>query len=239
MKYLKDRFGIRHINFYDDLFTFNRRRVEDFARMLIDRPLGLTFNCAVRAEHIDADLLKQMREAGCWMISLGIETGDSSLLSRHRRHADLDRTAEAVALVKQAGIRVKGLLMMGLPGETEDSIRKSMRFVFSLPLDDFNLSKFTPFPGSPLYEGIHELGTFREDWEKMDCMHFVFVPKGMTEELLEKRFKAFYQKHFLRPRVLLGYAGMLWRSPESWVRFLQHFAGFLKFARSSKRLGGP
>ncbi len=238
LNYLKNRFDIRHVNFYDDLFTLHRRRVEDFTRMMIDRPLGITFNCAVRAEHIDADLLKQMRDAGCWMISLGIETGDPVLLRQHRSHADLDRVAEAVGLIKQAGIRVKGLLMMGLPGETEKTIQRSMRFVFSLQLDDFNLSKFTPFPGSPLYERIHEWGKFDEAWEKMDCMHFVFVPKGITKDTLEKQYKAFYKKHFLHPRTLMGYLGMMWRSPESWMRLLKNLAGFIRFAKTNKRLGG-
>ncbi len=83
--------------------------------------------------------------------------------------------------------------MMGLPGETEASIRRSMEYVFSLPLDDFNLAKFTPFPGSPLYETIREHGDFDEDWEKMDCMHFLFVPEGMTRERLEELFILFYK----------------------------------------------
>ncbi len=203
---------------------------------MIERPLDMTFNCAFRAEHVDAGLLRQMRAAGCWMISLGIETGDAELLSRHRRQGDLEKVARAVRLIKAAGIRVKGLLMMGLPGETEETIKKSMRFVFSLPIDDFNLSKFTPFPGSPLYDRIHELGAFEEDWEKMDCMHFVFVPENMTRKTLERRFKAFYKKHFLRPKTLWGYLSMLWQSPESWMRFLKHLMSFIRFAKSAKRL---
>ncbi|MCP4666896.1 MAG: radical SAM protein, partial [Deltaproteobacteria bacterium] len=184
LAYLRERFKIRHINFYDDQFTFNRERIEHFTRFMTDRPLGMSFNCAVRAEHIDADLLRQMKEAGCWMISLGIETGDETLLARHRRNADLDLIKEKIHVIKQAGLRTKGLFMMGLPGETEASIRKTRSYAFSLPLDDLNMSKFTPFPGSPLYDIIHELGEFQEDWEKMDCMHFQFVPKGMTGERL-------------------------------------------------------
>ena len=88
-----------------------------------------------------------------------------------------------------------------------------MDYVFSLPIDDINVSKFTPFPGTPLYEKAYELGTFDEDWEKMDCMHFLFVPRGMTAELLEKLFIRFYRKHFMRPKMLLGYLTMIWRSP--------------------------
>ena len=235
LRYLKRRFGIRHINFYDDQFTLNRKRVEDFARMMSGKPLGMSFNCAVRAEHIDRELLKQMKAAGCWMISLGIETGDENLLARHRQNADLKMLTEKTHLIKEAGIRAKGLLMMGLPGETGGSIKRSMDYVFSLPLDDFNLSKFTPFPGSPLYEDIHEYGTFNEDWEKMDCMHFLFIPHGMSRDRLEELFTQFYKTHFLRLKVLWGYVTMLWKSPDSWIRFVRNVGDFIRFARTNRR----
>lgn len=235
LKYLRTRFGIRHVNFYDDQFTFHRGRVEELCRRLVDRPLGMTFNCAVRAEHVDAELLRDMRAAGCWMTSLGIETGDPELLAQHRQNADLDMLAGKLRLIKAAGIRTKGLLMIGLPGETERSVRRSMEYVFSLPIDDFNLAKFTPFPGSPIYETVREHGTFDEDWEKMDCMHFQFVPHGLTRERLEELFTAFYKAHFTRPKVLLGYAAMLWRSPDSWRRFAGNLGDFLRFARSDRR----
>lgn len=236
LRYLKDRFHIRHINFYDDQFTFNRQRVEDFCTKIMDNSLDMTFNCAVRAEHIDPDLLKMMKEAGCWMISLGIETGDEDLLTRHRQNANLDMLAEKIHDIKRAGIRVKGLLMMGLPGESEQSIQKSMNYVFSNPIDDINLAKFTPFPGSPLYEKIHDVGTFEEDWEKMDCMQFVFVPHGMTKERLEELFIDYYRRHYSRLKILFGYVTMLWKSPDSWLRFIRNLGQFLSFARSNKRI---
>ncbi len=236
LRYLKEAFGIRHVNFYDDQFTFNRERVEAFCTLLHDRPLGMTFNCAVRAEHIDLELLRLMKSAGCWMASLGIETGDPQLLAQHRQNADLEMLADKIRMIKTAGIRTKGLLMMGLPGESEESIRRSMEYVFSLPIDDFNLAKFTPFPGSPLYAKIRELGSFEEDWEQMDCMQFQFVPHGMTKERLEELFTLFYKRHFQRPRVLGGYAAMLWKSPDSWRRFILNLGDFLRFARSSRRL---
>jgi len=238
LRHLKKSFGIRHVNFYDDQFTFDRGRIEEFARRMIDRPLRMTFNCIVRAEHIDRETVRLMKAAGCWMMNLGIETGDSSLLSTHRKHADLDRTARALRTIKDAGIRTKGLLMMGLPGETEESVRRSMEYVFSHPIDDFNLTKFTPFPGSPIYDGIRELGDFDENWEKMDCMHFLFVTKGMTRERLETLYRKFHVAHYRRPRILLGYAAMLWRSPDSWIRFLRNLGAFLRFARSDSRLAG-
>lgn len=240
LRYLRETYGIRHLNFYDDQFTFNRRRVVDFCRRVMAEPLGMTFNCAARAEHLDFELLQLMKSAGCWMISLGIETGDEELLAAHRQNPDLTMMREKIALIKKAGIRVKGLLMMGLPGETEASIRKSQKYVYSLPIDDFNLAKFTPFPGSPVYrqikEGGESMGTFQEDWEKMDCMQFQFVPKGMEQARMEELFVDFYRSHFQRPRVLWSYVAMLWKSPDSWLRFLRNLPSFARFVLTNKRI---
>jgi anaerobic magnesium-protoporphyrin IX monomethyl ester cyclase len=240
VRFLKTTYGVRHLNFYDDQFTFNRQRIVEFCRKMIDSPLGVSFNCAARAEHLDRELLLLMKKAGCWMISLGIETGDEELLAAHRKNPDLRMMREKINLIKESGIRVKGLLMMGLPGETEKSIRKSQAYVYSLPLDDFNLAKFTPFPGSPVYRDIKNsgglLGTFDEDWEKMDCMQFQFVPRGMGRERMEELFIDFYRSHFRRPRVLWGYVAMLWKSPDSWFRFLKNLSSFIRFAITNKRI---
>jgi radical SAM superfamily enzyme YgiQ (UPF0313 family) len=233
---LKGDFGIRHINFYDDQFTFNRARVEEFCRLMLERPTGMTFNCAVRAEHVDRELLRLMKRAGCWMISLGIETGDPELLARHRQNPDLRMLADTIRTIREVGIRTKGLLMMGLPGETEASIRRSMEYVFSLGLDDLNLAKFTPFPGTPLYDTVRGAGTFDEDWERMDCMNFLFVPEGMTRERLEELFILFYKTHYTQARVLAGYLTMLWKSPDSWRRFIADLGSFWRFAHTDRRL---
>jgi len=170
------------------------------------------------------------------MISLGIETGDEDLLAQHRQNADLAMLADKIGFIKKAGIRVKGLLMMGLPGESEKSIQKSMDYVFSLPIDDFNLAKFTPFPGSPIYQNVHAVGTFDEDWSKMDCMDFIFIPNGMTKERLDELFIEFYKQHVKRPKVLWGYVSMIWKSPDSCYRFIRNLFSFLKFARKNSRI---
>ncbi len=231
MRFLRASYGIRHLIFYDDQFTFNRERVVELCSKLIKKPVGMTFNCAVRAEHIDPPLLRHMKRAGCWMVSIGIESGDPVLLAKHRSGTqDISATTRCIRWIKDAGIRAKGLFMMGLPGETEESVRRSREFAFSLPLDDLNLTKFTPFPGSPLYERAHELGLFDEDWDRMDCMSFQFVPEGLTRERLEQLYGEFYRAHFKRPGVWLHYLKMLSESPDSWRRFLAHAGHYLKFA---------
>ncbi len=236
LNYLKEKFNIRHINFYDDQFTFNRKRVETFTLLMINKPLNMTFNCAVRADHIDKELLIMMKQAGCFMISLGIESGDPELLAQHRRNVNLEMMREKIHMIKAAGIRTKGLFMMGLPGETIKSIRKSIGFYRSLPIDELNVTKFTPFPGTPLYKDLKQTGDFTEDWEKMDCMNFLYIPKGLNKELLERYFIKFYQAHFMRLRTIWNYITMIWKSPDSWRRFILNIKGFLMFASDNKRL---
>lgn len=241
LNHLRNKFNIKHVNIYDDTFTLNRKRVMEFCELKIQSKLKMTFNCAARAEQIDPDMLKTMKKAGCWMISLGIETGDPDLLKRHRSYLPKDHIEdpledirEKIYLIKKAGLRAKGLFMMGLPGETEESINKTMDYVFSLPLDEFNLSKLTPFPGAPLYGEVKNCGSFHEDWEMMNALNFVFVPQGFTLERIEERYREFYRRYFRRPHILWNYAGMIWKSPHSWMRFMKNLGTFLSFSRSYK-----
>lgn len=242
LAYLQRRFNIRHVNIYDDTFTLKRERVMKFCALKRESGLKMTFNCAARTEQLDEEMLRTMKQAGCWMISLGIETGDPELLKRHRSYlpsARMDNPLEnirsMVHLIKKSGIRAKGLFMMGLPGETEQSIDKTMQYVFSLPLDEFNLAKLTPFPGAPIYGDIREHGVFEEDWMQMNALNFMFVPRGFTRDRLEERYRDFYRRYFTRPQILLKYAAMIWKSPDSWKRFWLDLPRFLKFRKSYEK----
>lgn len=229
---LKSRYGIRHVNIYDDNFLMRRERLVEFAELLLRRGLRTTFNCIGRADGLDADLLRLMKRAGCWMINVGVESGDQATIAPHRTNSDLDVIREVVARIRTAGIRCKGLFMMGIPGETEESAWKTIRFAVDNPFNDANLTKFTPFPGAPIYRTIREHGTFVEDWEKMNCMNFVFVPNGFALERLEEIYAEFYRRFFGRHAMLPNYASLLWESPESWMRLLANLPTFLAAKKS-------
>jgi len=207
LSHLRRHFGVRHVNIYDDLFTAHRPRIAELCRLLSSRPLGIQFNCAVRAGHTDRELLRMLREAGCLMVSVGIESGEPELLARHKAGVTLEELRETVALIRESGLRAKGLFMMGLPGETEESIRKTSDFCLSLELDDMNMAKFTPFPGAPVWGNIREEGTFEEDWPLMNCLNFVFVPRGIAsrdrlDELYNRHVKRFYTDPGWRRRLI-------------------------------------
>lgn len=227
LKFLKGKYGIRHVNLYDDNFLLRKDRVVEFCERLQAAKLGITFNCIGRAAALDAPLLALMKRAGCWMINLGVESGDEAVIGAHRAKADLGGIREAVRNIHAAGIRAKGLFMLGIPGETEASVEATIRFAVENGFDDANLTKFTPFPGAPIYVTIGQFGLFEEDWEKMNCINLVFVPHGFTRERLEHLYGRFYRRFYGRRRMLWNYASMLWRSPESWWRLLRDLPKFL------------
>jgi radical SAM superfamily enzyme YgiQ (UPF0313 family) len=227
VRFLKRNYRIRHINFYDDLFTLKRDRVLALADRLASGPLRITFNCAAQVNHIDAELLSRLKKAGCWMVSIGLETGDEGLLKEHKRGAaTLEKGERALRLIKDAGLRAKGLFICGLPGETEETFARTVDFIRRNPIDDLNMTKFTPFAGAPAYENIAERGTFDEKWEEMNCTNFTFVPKDLTRARLEELYRDFHRNHYLTPRVWWNYITMLWQSPESWIRLLANINAF-------------
>lgn len=227
MKYLREKFGVRHINIYDDLFTANRERIVGLCEKLNSQPLGIHFNCAVRVGFTDDDLLSMLKEAGCLMVSLGIESADSEMLARHKSGVSLEDMRDTVHRIQKAGLRAKGLFMMGLPGETEDSIRRTSDFIISLGLDDMNMAKFTPFPGAPLWKSIREEGTFQEDWRLMNCLNFVFVPKGIAskerlDQLYNEHVKRFYSDNAWREK----FRKRIWQHRRSLMYLLRHLPSF-------------
>ncbi len=230
MKFLKKNYRMKHINFYDDLFTFDRQRIVELCRRLIAKPLGMTFNCAARLGHLDRPLTALLKKAGCWMISLGIESGDPKLASLHKSGPnDLDKMKITVRMIKESGIRVKGLFIMGLPGETEQTVKTTMNYVHSLELDDMNLAKFTPFPGAPVYPSVKRYGKFDEELKKMNCMNFVFLPHDIPDkERLEFLYKKFIRSFYESPRMKKQYVKMLWQSPHSYFVLLKNLPKFLK-----------
>ena len=233
MRHLRQRFGVRHINIYDDLFTLNRPRITALCGLLTARPLGVQFNCAVRVGHADNDLLIMLKDAGCLMVSVGIESADPALLERHKSGVGIEEVRETVARIKACGLRVKGLFMMGLPGETEASIAATSDFVLSLGLDDMNMSKFTPFPGAPVWSALEGEGVFHEDWRLMNCLNFVFVPRGIeSRERLDYLYNRHVKRFYSDPAWRRTFRRRIWQHRFSLAYLLRHLPSFLMAKRA-------
>ncbi|MDM8539120.1 radical SAM protein [Desulfobacterales bacterium HSG17] len=237
LDYLNKRFGVRHVTIYDDLFTAHRKRITRLCELLVSKPLeingAMNFNCAVRTGHADDELLVMLKSAGFLQLSLGIETGDPDLMKAHKPGVYIEEVKDTVARIQAKGLRAKGLFMMGLPGETVESIQKTSDFVISLGLDDMNMSKFTPFHGAPLWDSIREHGVLEEDWRRMNCLNFVFLPKGIESfevltQLYNKHVKRFYSDWGWRKR----FNRRIWEHRKSLWYAIKNLPGFLYAMRS-------
>jgi magnesium-protoporphyrin IX monomethyl ester (oxidative) cyclase len=227
MRYLRTRFGIRHVNIYDDLFTAHRERIASLCAKLVRRPLGLQFNCAVRVGYTDDDLLEALQRAGALQLSVGIETGSTDLMNAHKPGVHLDDVRDTVRRIQAHGMRAKGLFMMGLPGETPRSARQTSDLVMELELDDMNMAKFTPFHGAPIWDGIHDFGRLDEDWRQMNCLNFVFVPKDFAsrealDELYNQHVQRFYASRSWRQR----FVRRLWQHRWSLWHLIKNLPAF-------------
>lgn len=234
MRFLHRDFGIRHVFFYDDLFTFDRNRVARFCELLAKKRVPVTYNCIARLEHVDTELVGLLKSSGCWQVNFGIESGDPEVLKQHRKYYGLDEVGKKLLMVRRAGMRVKGLFMIGLPAETELSIRRTIDYALTLPLDEINVTKFTPFPGAPVFRTIREHGEFTENWPAMNCLNFVFVPRGMTKEQLEGLYNEFIRRFYHRLPIRWGYTKMVWKSPHSVAKVLRNLPEILKFGLKQK-----
>jgi anaerobic magnesium-protoporphyrin IX monomethyl ester cyclase len=197
MKHLRDKFGVYHINFYDDLFTAQKKRVFDLCDLLIAQPLGMQFNCAIRTGHTPDDMLQRLKQAGALMVSMGIESADPAMMERHKAGVTLEAVTQTVRQIHAAGLRAKGLFIFGMPGETPETVKTTSDFILSLNLDEMNMTKFSPLYGAPIWDECvsGEEGTFIEDWRLMNCLNFVFLPKGFKSR---EEMDALYNWHILR-----------------------------------------
>jgi radical SAM superfamily enzyme YgiQ (UPF0313 family) len=228
IEHLHARFGVRHVMFVDDLFLASRTRVTEFCERLLATGLRITWTCTARVDTVKPQILALMRKAGCWEISFGLETGSNELLVKMDKAARVERSEEAVAWTHAAGIRTKGLFMLGYPGETPDTIQATRDFVRRIPMDIMNLSKFTPYPGSPVYLDLYGTKIRPDHWKQMNGMTFTFAPDGISLEALDRAYQRLLLGFYFRPRVVHHYVLLTLRHPGHFVRLARFGVGYAR-----------
>jgi radical SAM superfamily enzyme YgiQ (UPF0313 family) len=189
---------------------------------MLDEGLDFTWSCNSHPNLLDPPTMALMKRAGCWQIAYGIESGSQRVLNHVKHEVKLPRLLRTLEMTREAGLRVKGLMMCAHPTETLESLEETRSFLRRAPIDLMQLTKFTPYPGTPSYPTIREYGEFDEDWEQMNAMNFVFVPRGLDVRTLEVYFDRIYRTFYMRPDVLLGLARMVLEEP----RFLARLGGY-------------
>ena len=227
MQHLHDTYGVRHIMFVDDLFLASRVRVTELCELLLKNNLKMTWTCTARVDTVKPDVLEIMKKAGCWEISFGLETGSNDLLQKMDKAARVEKSEEAVKWTAAAGIRVKGLFMLGYPGETPETIQMTKDFVRRIPMTIMNLTKFTPYPGSPVYRDLYGTNIRDDHWEKMNGMNFVWAPEGISVEELDRHYQEILVSFYKRRQIGHYYLKLTIQHPNHFYRLLRFGLGFL------------
>lgn len=148
------RFGVREIDIFDADFPAPRKRTEAICRGILDRGLRVEWSCRACVDSLDRDLLRTMADAGCRKVYIGIETPSRERLRTMGKRLDTSRTREVVRDAKDAGIRPLGFFMLGVPGETRDSVRETIRYSLSLGLDYAQFMRTIAKPGTDLHDAV-------------------------------------------------------------------------------------
>ncbi len=151
---LIDEYGYRNFYFIDDLFTLDRQRLAAITRRIMEARLDIRWQCLARVDRVTPDLLELMYRSGCRQIHYGIESGNPDILRAVGKKITLAQVRKAVAWTAQAGILAKGYFMLGLPGDTERTVRQTVAFATELGLDQAMFSLTTPFPGTRLWDEL-------------------------------------------------------------------------------------
>jgi anaerobic magnesium-protoporphyrin IX monomethyl ester cyclase len=212
--------GVHNIHMYADLFTVSRDQVVGLCESIIEQGLKVRWTCNSRVDYVDEEMLQLMGRAGCWMISWGIESASEEILRRARKGAYPDKVERALRWSRKAGIGNWGYFIIGLPGETEQTIRQTIDFAKRLPLDLALFHIAAPYPGTPFFFDVLENGWFRPGtaWEEVDMDRSTVLDyreTGLTAERLE-----YWQKHATREWALRP--GPIW----TMLKGINTWAGF-------------
>ena len=206
------KLGINNIHMYADLFTVNRDQVMELCQRMIDEKINMKWMCNSRVDFVDEEMLSMMGKAGNWMISWGIESANEQILKHAHKGANPEKAKQALTWARQAGIKNWGYFIIGLPGETEDSIRQTIDFAKKLPLDIALFHVAAPYPGTPFFFEVVKNGWFRPGtrWEQVDMDKGTVLdyPNLSAERLLYWQKRAFREWAF-RPGPMLTYLKML------------------------------
>jgi len=204
--------GIRNIHMYADLFTVNREQVVRICEMILREGMKIRWTCNSRVDYVDEEMLRLMGRAGCWMISWGIESGNETILKKAAKGADPKKAHQALSWARKAGIKNWGYFIIGLAGETVQTIRETIDLAKSLPLEIALFHVAAPYPGTPFFFEVIEKGWFRQGtrWEEVDMdKETVLQYENLSPEELAYWQRRAFREWALRPGPAITYLKML------------------------------
>jgi len=193
--------GVREISFDDDTFTANRDHARNVAQKL--KPLGISWTINARA-NCDYETLKIMREAGLRHVVVGYETGDPQILKNIKKGVTREQAIQFTRDCKKLGLSIHGAFIMGLPGETRETIQQTIEFAKKLDLNSIQASLASPYPGTEFWDLCKEEGwiaseSYIDDTGHQNCI--INYPNLTNAEIFNS-VEEFYNKFYFRPKYI-------------------------------------
>jgi len=207
IKDLVAKYQVREIHFYDDDLTLNRNRAVEIMELLIAAKLDLIWSCTTRCDLVDVELLKLMKQAGCWMISFGVESGSDVLRETVNKGVTRKQIEQAFYDTKRAKIKTTAYFMIGLPGETEETVKETIEFADKLDPHYVNWAVLTVYPNSPFYFDLQNGKYGKGKIKKADSASSPFqdsfqlgFEENLTRERMETLASFATRSFYLRPK---------------------------------------
>jgi hopanoid biosynthesis associated radical SAM protein HpnJ len=222
---------VREFFFDDDTFTDDAPRAEAIARRL--GRLGLTWSVNAKA-NVAYETLKVLRDNGLRLLLVGYESGSQAILNRVKKGVRLDAARRFTRDAKSLGITIHGTFILGLPGESRETIRETIAFAREIDPHTIQVSLAAPYPGTALYDEARANGWLEEaalvDGVGVQQSALGYPHLSRTE--IFHSVEAFYRRFYLRPRKLVSLAGQSLASPRRLRRRLAEGRDFFRFLGS-------
>ena len=199
LEYLKDKFGLKSFLIFDDAFTLQREHAVSFCRELVKNKLNLTWSCCTRVDRIDGELLALMKDAGCREIAFGVESGSQKILDACHKGITTGQIKEAARICREAGIKFYCMIVLGLPGETEETIEETKALLEEIMPFYIQFCFAIPFPNTEIYSYFKGKGLLTSfDWAKYCPLNAAPIcpTESMSMEALTLARNRLY-RHFL------------------------------------------
>ncbi len=191
-----ERFGQRSFNFVDDTFTLNKKRVSAICRALRQADLPINWTCTTRCDALSPEMIREMKDAGCSVVTVGIETGSERMLKEMKKGIGVADVLRASEMLDQGGLDWHAFFMIGMPRETREDIEATRRLIEQISPGRIELSVFTPYPGTEEWRVAKEMGLIEEpvDWARYshqsDDNHFIqSIPREEFQQIRREMFE--------------------------------------------------
>jgi radical SAM superfamily enzyme YgiQ (UPF0313 family) len=227
------QFGLTFFYLWADTVTLNVKTFSAFCEELIARKLPVRWFGNARADNLtDPAFVQRLRDAGCWMLALGIETESEETRKDMMKRLDGQKIRTAIANMRRAGIRSFGFFILGYPGDTPESLDRTIEYAVELDPDLANFYPAVPYPGTELYAKARREGWLHaEDWSRMEYSYYLLEGGGMSESTVMAAINRARRRFYLRPGYLARHAGDVTRMAFSKWGVAWHVASRMLFGR--------